>query len=353
MVRNKVLLKSSIILSVQAILRLWKFETRRCLCATRVLNTHDLYVLDFGIENSSSSLVTVGHDEQSRIVVCVYNASNALKGSIELISRATTNISITHLRFVPYDITKFLSIGTDNIHFWRIKNENDLQSISLSENPNDLFEYTDLQFDYLSKNKSNELIVYISTKTGQILEILYDERRVIQIHYLSEKMTKNFTLSTFAFTNHFAITGSHDGYVRVWSIDFSQVYIEAKYDQSILNLIASYDQTRILIRTESGSLSILNLVTKVHLNLMRTHTKSITDIDYDDNRKQMISVGQDGTIRIWCFRTNKQLSEFISEKEIPLIVTYSPNRHIFACGFNNGTIKIFDLNTSMILNELK
>jgi WD40 repeat protein len=86
---------------------------------------------------------------------------------------------------------------------------------------------------------------------------------------------------------------------------------------------------------------------------MRTHTKLITDIDYDDTRKQMISVGEDGTIRIWCFRTGKQLSEFISEREIPLIVTYTPNRQIFACGFNNGTIKIFDLNTSMILNELK
>ncbi|CAF4484308.1 unnamed protein product, partial [Rotaria sp. Silwood2] len=79
---------------------------------------------------------------------------------------------------------------------------------------------------------------------------------------------------------------------------------------------------------------------------MRTHIKSITDIDYDDIRKQLISVGQDGTIRIWCFRTGKQLSEFTSEREIPLIVTYTPNRQIFACGFNNGTIKIFDLNTS-------
>jgi len=342
-----------ILFSVKAILRLWKFETRRCLCATRVLNTYDLYALDFGIENSSSSLVTVGHDEQSPTVVCVYNASNASKGSIELISRATTNVSITHLRFVPYDITRFLSISTDNIHFWRIKNETDLQSISLSENQNDQFEYTDFQFDYLSKNKSNELIVYITTKTGQILEILYDERRIIQIHYLSEKMTKNFTLSTLAFTNHFAITGSHDGYVRIWSTDFSQVYIEAKYDQSISSLISSHDQTRILILTESGSLSMLNLVTKVHMNLMRTHTKSIMDIDYDDIRKQMISVGHDGTIRVWCFCTGKQLSEFISEKEIPLVVIYTPDRQIFACGFNNGKIKIFDLNTSMILNELK
>ncbi len=343
-------------MSILAILRLWKFETRRCLCATRVLNTYNLHALDFGIENSSSFLLVVGYDEQSRTVVCVYNALNVSKNSIELISRATTDASITHLRFVPYDITKFLSIGGDNIRFWRIKNENDLQSTSLSENDLNQFEYTDFQFESFSKNKLNELIVYITTKTGQILEILYDEKRIIRIHHLSDKITihkeSTFTISTLACTNNFCITGSHDGYIRVWSRDFSQVYIEAKYDQAISSLITSSDQTRVLISTISGSMNMLNLVTKVHLNLMRTHTKLITDMDYDDIKKQMISVGQDGTIRIWCFRTGKQLSEFISEKEIPLVVIYSPDRQLFACGFNNGTIKIFDLNTSMILNEL-
>ncbi len=310
------------------------------------------------MENSSSSLVVVGYDEQSRTVVCIYNTLNAYKGSMELISRATTDVSITHIRFVPYDTTKFLSIGLDNIHFWQIKNGNDLKSISISESDIKQFEYTDLQFEHLSKNKLNELIVYITTKSGYILEFLYDEKRLIKIHYLSDKISINkeessFSISTLTCTNHFCITGSIDGYIRVWSKDFSQVYIQAKYDQSIYALISSYDQTQILILTLSGSLNILNLVTKEHLNLMHTHTKFITDIDYDDTRKQMISVGQDGTIRIWCFRTGKQLSEFISEKEIPLSVTYTPNRQLFACGFNNGTIKIFDLNTSMILHELK
>lgn len=328
---------------------MWKFDNRRCLCAIRVLNTTNLHALNLGTGNSSMSIVVVGHDEQLQTVVCVYNASKVSKGSIELISRATTNVSISHIRFVPNDTTRFLSIGVDNIRFWRLKNGNDLQSISLSDNHFDPLEYTDFEFDYSSKNQSSELIVYITARTGQIFEILYDERRVIRIHQLS----KNFTLSTLICTHHFAITGSHDGYVRVWSRDFSQVHIEAKYDQSIVGLVASIDQTRILILTESGSLNMLNLVSKEHLNLMRTHRKSMTDFDYDSRRKQLISVGDDGTIRIWCFRTGRQLSEFTSEKEIPQVVIYSPDREKFACGFNNGTVKIFDLSTSRILHELK
>ena len=80
--------------------------------------------------------------------------------------------------------TRFISIGLDNIRFWRIKNENDLKSMNISINDINQLEYTDLQFEYLSNNKLNELIVYISTKSGHILELLYDERRVIKIHRL-------------------------------------------------------------------------------------------------------------------------------------------------------------------------
>ncbi|CAF3845969.1 unnamed protein product [Rotaria magnacalcarata] len=353
------------------ILRLWKFETRRCICVVRVPGTSNLHALDFGIRNlsdSSSTLVVVGHGEQpqqSRTIVCVYNTLNALKGSIDLLCRSATDASISHIRFVPYDSTRFLSIGSDNIRFWRIKNGNDLKSMSISVDDIEQLEYTDLQFEHLSNNKLNELVVYVSSKSGHIIELLYDERRVVKIHRLlpvkrSNGSTDKITMANgpsigicaFTCTSNFSITGSNDGYVRVWSNDFAQVYIEAKHDQAICGLVTSHDQTRVLILTVSGSLGVLNLVNKEHTNLIRAHTQNVTDIDYDDTRKQMISVGHDGTIRIWCFRTGKQLSEFTAERETPAVVTYAPNRQTFACGFDNGTIKVFELNTSIISAEI-
>jgi WD40 repeat protein len=353
------------------ILRLWKFETRRCICVVRVPGTCNLHALDFGIRNlsdASSTLVVVGHGEQpqqSRTVVCVYNTLNAHKGSIELICRTTTDATITHIRFVPYDSTRFLSISFDNIRFWRIKNGNDLKSMSISVDDIQQLEYTDFKFEHISNTKLNELIVYISSKSGHILELLYDERRVIKIHRLlptkhsngsTEKITMangpSIGICAFTCTNNFCITGSNDGYVRVWSNDFSQVYIEAKHDQAICGLTTSHDQTRVLISTVSGSLGILNLVNKEHKNLIRSHIQSVLGIDYDDTRKQMISIGQDGTIRIWCFQTGKQLSEFTADRETPTVVIYAPDRQTFACGFDNGIIKVFQLNTSIISAEI-
>ena len=276
---------------------------------------------------------------------------------MELLSRATTDASITHIRFAPNDVTNCISIGLDNIRCWSVTNDNDFKSIKIPISHDEHFEYTDLQFDNFTNNQVNEVIVYIATKSGHVLELLYDERRVIRVHSLSDQLSakkrSTFTISKLVCTNHFRITGSDDGHVRVWSTDFSQVHIEAKYDQAIRGLASSSDQTRLLISTISGSFNVLNLVTKAHLSLTRTHTKFVTDIDYDDTRQRLVTVGQDGTIRIWCFRTGKQLSEFTSEREIPVVVAYSPDRQTFACGFSNGTIKVFDLSTSVITNEIQ
>ncbi|CAF3383827.1 unnamed protein product [Rotaria sp. Silwood1] len=99
------------------ILHLWKFEIRRCICIVRVSGTCNFHTLDFDIRNltdSSLTLVIVDH------------------GSIEFLCHTTTDASIIHIRFVPYDLTRFISIDLDNIRFWRIKNGNDLKSMSIS-----------------------------------------------------------------------------------------------------------------------------------------------------------------------------------------------------------------------------
>ncbi|CAF1117231.1 unnamed protein product [Rotaria magnacalcarata] len=103
--------------TIKNILHLWKFEVRRCICVVHVSDTCNLHAFDFGIRNlidSSFTHVFVGH------------------GSIELLCRTTIDASITHIRCVPYDSTRFISIGSDNIRFWRINNENDLKSMSIS-----------------------------------------------------------------------------------------------------------------------------------------------------------------------------------------------------------------------------
>jgi WD40 repeat protein len=337
----------------------WKFETRQCLCTVRIPNTCNLHALDFGWTKTSFSLIAVAGDgdEPTGTVVSVYNATNAGKGSLELIGRASTPVLISHLRFLSSELTTFISIGSDNLHVWTIQQGNELKSRHESINENDASEYTDLQFERLSSSQWRKSVVYIATNTGHVLEYSDVERRVLRRHQLAEKISKtdhsSLNISVLACTDHFCVTGSSDGRVRVWSKEFSQVYIEAKYDHAITGLVVSHDQTRVLISTKSSLLGVLNLLSKIHRDLSHAHTKSLTDIDYDHRREQFTSVGQDGTIRVWNSQTGQLITEFTSERDIPVMVAYTPDRRSFACGFNSGRIQLFDLTTSRPLLEVK
>ncbi|CAF0722865.1 unnamed protein product [Didymodactylos carnosus] len=246
--------------------------------------------------------------------------------------------------------------------------KNLIRSIEESVDNIQHLEYTDIQFEYASATNSkhnNELLLYVSSKSGHVLELSYNEKRVLRIHRLlplkrptasSDKIilanAPSIGVNALTVTSNFCITGSNDGYIRVWSNDFQQTYIEAQHDNSICGLAISDDQTRVVVSTVSGSLGVLNLVNKSYSTLVHSHVNSITDIDYDDIRKQMISVSIDGTIRIWSFETGEQSFEFTSLNDTPLLVTYHPNRQAFAVGFSNGKIKVFELNTSIISAEV-
>ena len=345
-------------LSILANLRLWKFEARQCLCSIRIPNTCNLHALDFSSTKTSLPLIAVAGDgELTGTVVNVYNAANAGKGSLELIGRAITPVSISHLRFLSSDLTTFISIGANNLHVWTIQHGNELKSRHEPIDEIDTSEYTDIQFERLSSSQWKKSIVYIATNTGQVLEFSDVERRVLRRHHLAENISKtsqsSMDIGVLACTDNFRVTGSSDGRVRVWSKEFSQVYIEAKYDQAITGLVVSHDQTRVLISTRSGLLGVLNLLNKVHRDLGHAHTKSLTDIDYDQRREQLISVGQDGTIRVWNSQTGQLMTEFTSGRDIPVMVAYTPGRRSFACGYSSGRIQLFDLTTSRPLLEVK
>ena len=274
-----------------------------------------------------------------------------------MIGRALTPVSISRLWFLSSELTNFISIGPDNLHVWTIQNGNELKSRHELISEADASKYRDFQFERLSSGQWKRSIAYIATNTGQVLEFSDLERRVLRRYDLAATISKtgssSLDIGVLACTDNFRVTGSEDGYVRVWSKDFSQVYIEAKYDQAITGLVVSHDQTRVLLSTRSGLLGVLNLLNKVHRDLIHAHTKSLTDIDYDHRREQLISVGQDGTIRVWNSQTGQLMTEFTSERDIPVMVSYTPGRRSFACGFNSGRIKLFDLTTSKLLREVK
>jgi WD40 repeat protein len=65
----------------------------------------------------------------------------------------------------------------------------------------------------------------------------------------------------------------------------------------------------------------------------------------------IITVSKDRTIRLWDVESFDEVYEFSSPVEQPLCVSAHPVLPIFACGFETGRMRIFDIDTTEVLDE--
>ena len=76
---------------------------------------------------------------------------------------------------------------------------------------------------------------------------------------------------------------------------------------------------------------------------MRSHTQQILSCSFDPSRRSMVTVSDDETIRVWDLDTLSQLYDFRAANEKPCAVTYHPHQQVFACGFRNGAVRVFNI----------
>ena len=67
------------------------------------------------------------------------------------------------------------------------------------------------------------LCSYASTDCGHLLEINYRRIAVLRVWHLLQDLS----IHCIALHRKFCVTGSEDGFLRVWPMDFSSVFMEA------------------------------------------------------------------------------------------------------------------------------
>lgn len=333
-------------------LRIWSFENRRCLLSVRVPNVFDLRSVEFGPRFSSSFLLVAGRNEQCSNVVLVYSCSNLKKSSsIELIGRASLPFSVVAFRFISSKSADFISFGQENLHFWTLQNGKELRSREESFGQENFSDLIDVQVEENFDSKQKQISILLPTKRAEIFQVFLDEQFFLERFDLSSKLKSQ--ILSFASTNKFRITGSSDGFLRLWSRDFSSIFIEANYNEPINFLSISHDQTRLFVSTSSVRLSLLNLIEKVHHDLIENHGNSINDVQLDFDNQRILTAANDGKIRLWDYSTLRLLKEFQFEREIPLRLAFTHDRRQFSCGFNNGVIQLFDVSSWKIVAEIR
>ena len=171
-------------------------------------------------------------------------------------------------------------------------------------------EFTDICISTRAENSDN--YVYACTRTGQIfvfniakmeienvrvLEPMIKRKEILTNSAQRAEIPAALRLNSLTVSDKFCATGSDDGFVRIWPLDFSQVSVEAEHEAAIGVVRFSPDCFRICTATLNGNLGVLDVNQKDYVTLIRSHTDSILDLSFDPTCKFIATSSLDSTVR--------------------------------------------------------
>ncbi|XP_060116727.1 LOW QUALITY PROTEIN: WD repeat-containing protein 90 [Heteronotia binoei] len=349
-----------------SMMRLWDFATTECLSMFKT-GMHAVSCLSFSY--NGNILCGTGKDRHGKTMVVVWNTSQVSRGGeVELLAKAHTDVDIQTLKIAFFDDTRMVSCGRDNVRLWRVRSRA-LRSCPVNLGEYRSLEFTDLDFEagHSTEREPEDRTLFVCSRSGHVLEIDYknvavrNARRLLpsdaQHSHRREKQTFNsgpgIALNSICLSSTFCATASEDGYLRLWPLDFSEVFLEAEHDNPVTSVSISPDNLKVLCTTASGNVGCLDIQSRDYSTVMRSHMGSVLAFSVEGLQQELVTVSQDNTIRIWNLETMQQLYEFSASEETPCAVAFHPSQPIFACGFDTGVVRTVSLAASKLLEEHK
>ncbi|XP_020567837.1 WD repeat-containing protein 90 isoform X2 [Oryzias latipes] len=346
-----------------SVVRVWDYHNGNCLAMFRN-HAHSLSCLSFS--SGAAVLCGVGKDVHNKTLVVVWNTLNVRKGGpVTVLAKAHTEVDINTMKIAFFDDTRMVSCGRDNIRLWRIRNG------TLRSCPVDLGEYRSLDFSDVTFEEGNashkhvdDRTLFACSRSGHIFEIDYGRVSVKNMRRLlpsqqqhasrREKWTFNtgpgIAINSISVSSSFCATGCEDGFMRLWPLDFSAVFLEAEHEGPVSMVSVSVDSQKVLAVTSTGNLGFLDVSSREYSTLMRSHTDTVLGFSVDGIRRHLTTASADGTLRIWNMDSLHQLFDFASE-DSPCAVAFHPHEQTFCCGFTSGIVRVFDISNAKLLAE--
>ncbi|KFZ61612.1 WD repeat-containing protein 90, partial [Podiceps cristatus] len=361
---------STLLASAQAgplsVVRLWDFPTGSCLS---VFKTHVRSLSSLSFSYSGAILCGVGKDGHSKTMVVVWNAAQVTcGGEVAMLAKAHTDVDIQALKIAFFDDTRMVSCGRDNVRLWRVRS-GALRSCPVSLGEYHSLEFTDLAFEegHAAEREPEDRTLFVCSKSGHVLEVDYKNvcmrsaRRLLPAQpqgcrrqdKAGSSAGPGIAINSISISSTFCATGSEDGYLRLWPLDFSAVVLEAEHEAPVSSVCISPDSCKVLCTTAAGSLGYLDIQSRAYNTLMRSHEDSVLAFSVEGIWKQMATVSRDNTIRVWDLTSMQQLYDFTAAEETPSAVAFHPTQQILACGFDSGMVRTFSLAASDLLVEHK
>ncbi|XP_019852340.1 PREDICTED: WD repeat-containing protein 90-like [Amphimedon queenslandica] len=326
------------------VVRLWDTPT---VCCLSVIKSNQL-ISGLSLSYTGAVLACIGRagggaggGAGGKKVLSIWNDN-------DLNIKSITDVDINVLRISPFDSTRLISCGWNNVRFWRVK-ENVLRSspVNLLDYHDDY--YTDIQYHPNIKNNGN---IYSSSSSGNVIEVDYQSFSVKRVWQLFPDVPGGVAITSLYIHEGFFITGTYDGYVRLWPADFKHVTMETRHEKPIIAVGGAKDGLTVMGASE-GQLGMIDALSKSYTTLLRSHTDNIMEVKGND--EYLLTISEDNSVRIWAKQSLEQVYEFNGDDSaIPLTADIHPiNNDLIIIGYNNGTTRFINLYSGNVLSEHK
>ncbi len=340
------------------------------------LKPHSDSIQAVAISPDNSMLVTVGTDNQRRLTIITWDLQLLLmeKGAVFpapvilaataaasvnpntatgglIIARQLSDFHINKIAFSPFEEYGLVTCGRENIRFWRMRKGH------LPGRPVHLNEFSRLIFNDIAfysepgaaPKDPRRPCVYVSSNKGLLLKIDSAKEQVICSYQLH-----SCPIRSLAIRSGYAVTGGEDSKLRVWPLDFSDFLLEAHHEASVTSIATSKDGRKLCVGTSSGTLGVLDISEHSYTTILRSHVGPLVHVASRGSQgPEFATIGQDSTIRLWDLMSAQQKFEFSSPIDGPLCSAYHPVEHLLAVGFDSGTMRLFDVQTTTTIIERK
>ncbi|XP_054624683.1 WD repeat-containing protein 90 isoform X2 [Dunckerocampus dactyliophorus] len=340
------------------VVRIWNYLKGNCLVMFRM---HTQSVTSLSFSYSGGTLCGVGKDSHSKTLVVVWKTVNVDSGgAVSILAKTKTDVDIKTMKIAKFDDTRLVSCGRDNIRLWRVRN-GILRSCPINLTDYKSLDFTDVAFEEGDSPDQHleDRTLFASSQSGHIFEIDYTRVVIRNVRWLfpvqqQEKLAFNkchgIAINSISVSSSFCATGSEDGYLRLWPLDFSGVYLEAEHEGPVSVVSISSDSMQVLATTSTGNLGFLDVTSRGYSTLMRSHTDTVLGFSVDGIHRHLTTASSDGTVRIWSMDSLHQLYDFVSEDR-PCSVAFHPSQQIFSCGFSSGIVRVFDISCGKLMAE--
>jgi len=190
--------------------------------------------------------------------------------------------------------------------------------------------------------------------TGSFSQTFKVKFKEINNNHIELKNNSEVTAASFSADNGKLATGSGDYTARLWNVQTGSELQRIQHDSSVMDVAFSPDGSMLATGSDIGA-RMWDMQTGKELPTLM-HYDSVADIvlalAFSPDGSKLATGSQDCTARLWNVQTSKVLQEFDNNGLWVMAVALSPDGSILATGSEDNTARMWNVQTGKELKRL-